>query len=254
MHRRKRCTARLLYLVRMRPTQFVAAVGVCIVLSACGSSGPRPAPSPSPDTAQVETKPVERPVPSTVITEPSPPPAPFAAFAGRRLAVFPLQRIASDDSAALAASAATVRPRAAALDSALTRVLTERGLESQWALPPAVSRGAAREVMNRVDPRALAVTGLTPSRRANDVDLRDPLASQLRSIVAMVDARYALVPVEVRLRGPAGQRVATLRLALLDARMSTVLTLPDVSGTPASSEAAALTTLAARIADLFVAP
>jgi hypothetical protein len=70
----------------------------------------------------------------------------------------------------------------------------------------------------------------------------------------MVDARYALIPIEVRLRGPVGQRVATVRLALLDARSSTVLSVPDVAGAAGPSERDALTAVAAKIADLFVAP
>jgi hypothetical protein len=49
----------------------------------------------------------------------------------------------------------------------------------------------------------------------------DPLASQLRTVVALNDARYALVPAELRVsRDRAGTARLVLRLALVDARAS----------------------------------
>jgi hypothetical protein len=170
--------------------------------------------------------------------------------------VFPLQKYAVGDSAWMTASSATGRPRAAQLDSALTAVLRDRGLESTWSLPPNTSRVAQREVMNRTDPRGLSTAGLVPSRRRNDVDLREPLGSQLRAIIAMVpESRMVLLPLEVRVLTTAGgQRQATLRIALLDGRMATVVSFPDVMGAPAADERGALQAVAAKFADLVVAP
>lgn len=170
--------------------------------------------------------------------------------------VFPLQRYAVGDSGWLAASSTTGRPRAAELDSALTAVLRERGLETIWSLAPNTSRVAQREVMNRTDPRALSTAGLTPSRRRNDIDLREPLSSQLRAIIAMVpESRMILLPLETRVSTtPAGTKQATLRIAFLDGRMSTVLSFPDVIGAPSPDERAALLSVATKFADLVIVP
>ena len=170
--------------------------------------------------------------------------------------VFPTQRFAVGDSGWILAAGVAGRPRVAAVDSALTAALRDRGLETTWSLPPNTSRVAQREVMNRTDPRALSTAGLGPSRRPNDVDLREPLGSQLRAIIALVpEARLVLLPLEARVKILAdGQRQATLRMAFLDGRMATVIAFPDVSGTAASSDAAALQSAAMKFADLVVAP
>jgi hypothetical protein len=170
--------------------------------------------------------------------------------------VFPLQKYAVADSGWMTASSATGRPRAAQMDSALTAVLRDRGLETTWSLPPNTSRVAQREVMNRTDPRGLSIAGLTPGKRRNDEDLREPLGSQLRAIIAMVpESRMVLLPLEVRvLTTASGARQATLRIALLDGRMSTVVSFPDVVGPPVADEKAALTAVASKFADLVIVP
>jgi hypothetical protein len=226
---------------------------MALILAACGGQPAKPAPAPTPaasgDTATA-------PAPVAAVTPPRPGPPVFGDFATRKVVVFPLQKYAVGDSGWMAASSTTGRPRAAQLDSALTAVLRDRGLESVWSLAPNTSRVAQREVMNRTDPRALSTAGLTPSRRPNDVDLREPLSSQLRAIVAMVpESRMVLLPMEARVvTTPAGMKQATLRFAFLDGRMATVLSLPDVTGAPAADEKGALAAVATRFADLVIVP
>lgn len=170
--------------------------------------------------------------------------------------VFPLQKYAVADSGWMSASSAAGRPRAAQVDSALTAVLRERGLETSWSLTPNTSRVAQREVMNRTDPRGLSTVGLGPGRRRNDIDLREPLGSQLRAIIAMVpESRIALLPLEARvLTTASGARQATLRIAFLDGRLATVLSFPDLVGAPAADEKAALRAVAEKFADLVIIP
>ena len=221
-----------------------------LLVAACGGA---PAPKAAPEPAAARDTVVAA---SAAVAAPDKVPPIFGSFASRMVVVFPLQRYAVNDSGWLSASSATGRPRAAQLDSALTAVLRERGLEGTWSLPPNTSRVAQREVINRTDPRALATAGLAPSRRRNDVDLRDLLGSQLRNIIAMVpESRMILLPLETRVvTTPAGLRQATLRIALLDGRMSTVVSFPDVLGPPAADEKAALTAVATKFADLVVVP
>jgi hypothetical protein len=229
---------------------------VALTLAACGGSpAPKPSPTPAPSTDVATRDSTRSPDAAPVPAAPKAPPV-FGEFAGRMVVVFPLQRYAVGDSGWLSAASATGRPRAAQLDSALTAILRDRGLETTWSLPPNTSRVAQREVMNRTDPRALSTAGLVPSKRRNDVDIREPLGSQLRAIIAMVpESRMVLLPLEVRvLTTAAGAKQATLRIALLDGRMSTVLSFPDVIGPPAADEKAALQGVATKFADLVIVP
>jgi hypothetical protein len=230
--------------------------GAVLLLAACGGSKPTPTPSPSPATEVAPRDSTPSPSVAPSVVPPRPPPPVFGDYASRMVVVFPLQRFAVGDSGWLTAASATGRLRAALLDSALTAVLRDRGLETTWSLPPNTSRVAQREVINRTDPRALSTAGLVPSKRRNDIDLREPLGSQLRAIIALVpESRLILLPLEVRvLNTPAGQRQATLRIAFLDGRMSTVLSFPDVIGPPSADEKTAVQAVASKFADLVIVP
>lgn len=229
---------------------------VALLLAACGGgSKPTAAPVPAPSASAADTAQTPGAPASAALPARSAPPV-FGEYASRVVVVFPLQKFAVGDSGWLTAASATGRPRAAQLDSALTSVLRERGLESIWSLTPNTSRVAQREVMNRTDPRALSTAGLVPSRRRNDIDLREPLSSQLRAIIAMVpEARMILLPLEVRvLTTAAGMKQATLRIAFLDGRMATVVSFPDVIGAPVADEKAAVLSVANKFADLVIIP
>ncbi len=236
-----------------RPMQLLPVAA--LLLAACGGA-PAPPPAPSPEVVVPRDSARRTPDAVPVAAAPRPGPPVFGEYASRMVVVFPLQRYAVADSGWLTAASATGRPRAALLDSALTAILRDRGLETTWSLPPNTSRVAQREVMNRTDPRALSTAGLVPSKRRNDVDLREPLGSQLRAIIAMVpESRLILLPLEARvLSTPDGMRQATLRIAFLDGRMSTVLSFPDVIGPPAADEKAALQAVATKFADLVIVP
>lgn len=187
-----------------------------------------------------------------------PPPdfRPLNGFAAQRVAVLPAQRLRPVDSLAWGAHAPAGRAYLVALDSALAAQLTERGLGSVWALASDVERAARRNVAHAPDPRVLAVNPLMPRRNAPPEDIPEPLASQLRTLVALTDARYALVPVELRFeKGAEGPGRAVLRVALLDARASTVTWSGDVAGDSSATLSAALAASpAARLADLIAAP
>jgi hypothetical protein len=227
--------------------------GASLTITACGGSTPTPATAPAPAVDTIRT--VKEAV-APIVPAASNAPPPFADYASRMVVVFPLQRYAVGDSGWLMASTATGRLRAALLDSALTIVLRERGLDGTWSLAPNTSRVAQREVINRTDPRGVATAGLVPSRRRNDLDLREPLSSQLRAIIAMVpESRLVLLPLETRVRATStGMKQATLRIAFLDGRMSTVLSFPDVVGNPAADERGALAAVATKFADLVILP
>ena len=188
----------------------------------------------------------------------APPPdlRPLNAFAGQRVAVLPAQRLRPADTAAWGGRVPPGRGYLVAFDSALAAQLGERGLATVWALAADVERAAKRNATYAADPRALAVNALLPRKSAPPEDLTEPLATQLRTLVALTDARYALVPVELRFeRGATGQGRAVLRAALLDARGSSVTWFGDVVGDSSLALSPALAASpAARLADLIAAP
>jgi hypothetical protein len=182
-------------------------------------------------------------------------------MAGERLVVLPVQRLRLDDSAA--AASVTAAAGAAALrgvDSALAAAGEGRG--AAWAFGPEVARSARRNPTHSPDPFRLAVNPILPGRRpAPDGAVPDPLASQLRTVVALNDARFALVPAELRVEPgtAAGTARLVLRLALVDARASQLRWAGEVATDPAPAGAApfsstAAAALAARFADLIAAP
>jgi hypothetical protein len=85
----------------------------------------------------------------------------------------------------------------------------------------------------------------------------------MRSLVALTDARFALIPVELRFEAvppsasvDVGSRRAILRLVLVDARLAEIQWTGDVAvdvhAPPTSAVIAG--DLARRLADLLVAP
>ncbi|MEK6611429.1 MAG: hypothetical protein AABZ29_01430 [Gemmatimonadota bacterium] len=178
--------------------------------------------------------------------------APLAPYAGTKVAVVPVQFFHVDSSGWGAPSGLVLR---AAFDSLLSEALNEHGLGGTWATPVEVQRAARRNVMYAGDPRNL---GAFPVRYGTkkETPLADPFASNLRRIVALHDARYALVPVELHVNAEkSGGGHLGVRLLLVDARLSSAVWQVDLIGESAASYTPALLLkLATRVADLVVAP
>lgn len=182
---------------------------------------------------------------------------PLAMLAGQRIVVVPVQRLREVGTLGWATEAGPPRTFLGRIDDAIAAALAERGLASSWVMPADVVRSARRSPSYATDPYALAVSPLDPSRRAppRDTPLAEPLASQLRTITALGDARYVLVPVELRfeptgVEGRVGH--AVLHVALVDARASQLRWAGDVAGDTASRFSPALAaSVAGRFADLF---
>lgn len=131
-----------------------------------------------------------------------------------------------------------------------------RGTARQWVMPDALARSAKRNPAFTSDPHALAAESLRAGVRRSNPRLGEPLASQMRSLVALTEARYGLIPVELRFEPmAAGGTRAILRLVLVDARLAESQWISDVSTEVASPSTTAIVTgLARRVADLLVAP
>src|SRR5690606_18249854 len=102
----------------------------------------------------------------------------------------------------------------AALDSELAFWLEERGAGIRWAFPPALEAALRRSPGLDIRLDALAVASF---RRAEVRNIGDPLFGDLRRLGALVDARYALLPVSAEfVPGPDGTGRAELFAAIID--------------------------------------
>ena len=91
--------------------------------------------------------------------------------------------------------------------------------------------------------------------RSRDSNIPEPVASQLRALAGFHDARYALIPVEVRFEAgsASGTGRGVLRMAILDVRGSRLVFIGDIQGPDLPDYTPTLgATLARRFADLVV--
>lgn len=190
-------------------------------------------------------------------TQSAPPGRPLAALAGQRVVVLPVHYLRGGDSLGWGARTGATREYLGGLDDEIAFALKERGFQTAWAFPEEVKRTARRNSAYVSDPHSLAAEGLRALLRTEkDRRVLDPLATQIRSLVGLLDARFALFPVEVRFeKTPNGSGVALLRIVLIDARASEVTWQADIMSDPSPTlSPALLASLAGHLANLIAAP
>lgn len=140
-----------------------------------------------------------------------------------------------------------------ALDSAIAGELAQRGLEKQWVYPADLARSTRANPTYAVDPYALAVEPLRNPNVAPGGKIGDPLATQLRTIIALQDSRAVLLPVELRFeKDKSGQGIAILRAVLVDARIGDVRWTGEATSDPSPTfSRALLASVASHFADLI---
>jgi hypothetical protein len=177
---------------------------------------------------------------------------PLAALAGQRVVVAPTYRMRESDPLGWTSQIPRSREYLRALDDSIAAELGRRGLESQWVFPPALVRARRANPTYAADPYALAADPLRNLAVAAGARIGDPLATQLRTMIALHDARAVLLPVELRFeRESDGRGIAVLRLDLIDGRLGEVRWTGDVRSDPSATFSPALaSTLAAHLADL----
>jgi hypothetical protein len=223
----------------------LVALGAAVVPAACSKPAPR---APAPVATAPDTQPPAAQTPPRRVS-------PLAGLAGQHIVVLPVHYIRPDT---LGWSARITDPRGtlAALDSAIEDALSERGFRTDWTYPAALARSARRNAGYVSDPYSLAAERLRAGARPIEGQVPEPLASQLRSIVAVTDARYALFPVELRFEQlPDGRARPVLRIALMDARGASVRWMGEVRGATSNTvNATTLESVAFALADLVAAP
>lgn len=180
---------------------------------------------------------------------------PLAGYAALHLVVAPTAHVRSADSLAWVEQLGGVRAAARRLDTAIVAAFDSRGVASRWIFPSALARAYERNRAYASDPYQLVVEGIRgPAFKAGD-KYGEPLSSQLRTMIALQDdARYVVLPADLHFERAGGAQRAVLRVALLDPRTAEARWVADVKSAPAASAAAALASVATRLADLFVAP
>lgn len=179
--------------------------------------------------------------------------APLNSFAAMRLIVLPTQRAV--DAIAWGAKAGIPRVFLASVDFALEAAVRDKGLTS-WVMASDLARTARRNPTYATNPADIrAGDAVRYLERQRDENIPEPVASQLRTLGGFHDARYALIPVEVRFE--AGRVTGTgrgvLRVAVLDVRGSRLVFIGDIVGTDAPDYSPTLgADLARRFTDLVV--
>lgn len=181
---------------------------------------------------------------------------PLAGLAAQHVIVAPAFRLRETDALGWTAQIPRSRDYLKSLDDELLFALGERGLKTQWVYPADLVRSMRGNPTYAIDPYTLAADPLRHPDVKVGAKLRDPLATQLRTLVALQDARAVMLPVEVRFeKDESGQGIAILRLAVLDGRLGEVRWMSEVRSDPSPTLSRALLAgLASRVADLVTAP
>ena len=220
--------------IDLRGSARVGVAAIVLATSACRSSPP--------------------PADSSASQQPGRPA--LAALATQPVALAPAQYVRGGDSTGWSARIGPTPAFLRSLDSAIAAELTSRGTARTWVTAEALGRSARRNPAFASDPYALSAESLRHGVRRTNARLGEPLASQMRALVALTEARHALVPVEVRFE-PAANGVARviLRLVLVDARLAEIQWAGDVSTQEALPTVPDIVAaLADRVADLIAAP
>ena len=195
---------------------------------------------------------------TTPTTAPAPERHPLAALAATGAIVAPTSMVHVAPELSWSEQAIP-RELSRALDFDIAAALAERGLKTNWVMPADLALSYKRNPTYATDPYALAEESLRSSALVAGARLQEPLASQLRTMIALHEnARAVLLPVELRFERPdpawnANTARATLRLVLVDPRFSETRWLGTVTSDTTSADARVLTRALARgVADLIV--
>jgi hypothetical protein len=185
---------------------FAAAAGA-LLLYGCASSGSKP------DNAPAQAA------------------NPLVGMAGRQLLIFPAQYLA----VANPGGGWDIMPGGSALlpilDEEMADVFRKRGIRGNWTFGDDITVMAGRNGNLTGNPRQLSVQGIRRVR-AGDTPLPEPLAGEIRGIVAFTSARFAVIPLEVHIDTRSNERNGSMRLLLVDTRTARVAWADDVIASP----------------------
>lgn len=186
---------------------------------------------------------------------PAPGERPLAGYVAQRLAVAPTGIVRGADSLGWVQQLGGPLSVARKLDTSLVAALNDRGMTGRWILPADLARSYDRNRSYAADPYRLALEEVRGPRFVTASQYGEPLSSQLRTMVALLeDARFVMLPIELRFERDASAGRAVVRLAILDPRLAEAKWVGEVRGDASSTPARALANVAARLLDLFLPP
>ena len=189
-------------------------------------------------------------------TPPEPAARPLAALAAQHVIVAPAFRLRETDALGWTAQIPRSREYLKSFDDELAFALAERGLKAQWVYPADLLKSMRGNPTYAIDPYTLAADPLRGVDVSAGSKISDPLATQLRTLVALQDARAVMLPVELRFeKDKTGQGIAILKLAVLDGRLGEVRYMTEVKSDPSPTfSRGLLASIANKVADLVTAP
>lgn len=186
---------------------------------------------------------------------PAEPERPLAAYAAQRLVLTPVGFVRGADSLGWVQQLGGSRAAGRKLDTSLVAALDARGLAQRWVLPTELVHAFERNRSYATDPYQLALEPVRSPKFVTAERYGEPLSSQLRTLIALQqDARFVLVPIELRFERDGAAARGVLKVALMDPRFAHANWVGDVKGVPATTAPQAMASVAASVADLFVAP
>lgn len=179
-------------------------------------------------------------------------PFPLGAFAAQRVLVLPVQHLLSDTGAIVPpAGWGAFRKE---LDDSIGTAIAGRGIGKGWGYAAEVARISKRNAVYSGDPYALGAQPLRGVVPRPEDKVPQVLAGNIRTIIALGDARYVLLPIEVRIEKNGALQRAVLRLTLIDGRLGQFVWLGEVASESATSlTPVIINSLSARVADLVLA-
>lgn len=189
---------------RMFRASFAALAGAALLYSCASSSAAKQEPAPAAAAS------------------------PLSGMVGRQMLVLPAQYL----SVANAGGGFDIVPSGqellSILDEEIADAFRKRGVKNNWTFAGQIVESANRNAgLAGGDPRNLSAAGIR-SVKPGDTPLPEPLAGQIRGLVALTNARYTLLPLEVHLDVRNNERKGSVRLLLIDARTSRVAWADDV--------------------------
>ena len=166
-------------------------------------------------------------------------PLPTAGIAGSKVPILPFTLVAAEDTLGWTTVLADHKAVLASADSVLGTLLRARAPEVIWVSPDELRRQARRAPAFATNPDQMGTSLL---RAEQFLNVPDPLRGELRTLVALAEARYALIPAALVYRrtipappasqpdgSPAGRpssveagATAELSIVLVDARLGKV--------------------------------
>src|ERR1043166_9867070 len=124
--------------------------------------------------------------------------SPLSGLVGQQLVVTPTQRarVAAELGWTDVPASAQL---AANLDSSVVSTFRSRDVGRSWVFGDALSRSFARNPTYATDPRSLSVESLRAPGLQSGARLVEPIATQVRTMIALAGARLVLIPVDYRI-------------------------------------------------------